>query len=456
MLSLGPAARSRVGFPGHSLALALASALLALSLGLLIATVTGPQGEGAQAIDGWHRLMSGDLRALLVFSLPCAAWLVAVAAYIRSSPARAATPVGPQVPAQDETATSPSTHLHDNMESEIPVQVRRSFRDALREDGVGLALSRPAGRQIGTAHAHKEDDEMLRRQMAAIALTTAGAISACDSMESPQRSVSKAAVEPSVGQQQASQPDPSASAPKGDGINVAGAAAKVLFHCATENGKEIVLIDRGTVIEYSFGRPRQAPELAISVPRDEVTTYQWGGVGRWMNYSVTIPNGSAKYTVFTSADRIGSDHEFEAGVVVKDGQKEVARIRCVAPIVSNLAGVNLRVESHASSAMEDAAGYRASYGRCIEDSNGATFAMLDCISDEFEHQDRRLNKAYQALTARLGKDDKSRFLGEQRQWISARDERCFYDPESGQAGRLDAAECALEMTATRAAEIELR
>lgn len=189
MLSLGPAAGSRVGFPGYALALALASALLALSLGLLTATVTGPQGEGAQAIDGWHRLMSGDLRALLVSSLPCAAWLVAVAAYIRSSPARAATPVDPQVPAQDEAATSPSTHLHDNMESEIPVQVRRSFRDALREDGVGLALSRhaqSAGLHAETEEAHKEDDEMLKRQMAAITLVAAGSIAACDATGSTQ------------------------------------------------------------------------------------------------------------------------------------------------------------------------------------------------------------------------------------------------------------------------------
>lgn len=76
------------------------------------------------------------------------------------------------------------------------------------------------------------------------------------------------------------------------------------------------------------------------------------------------------------------------------------------------------------------------------------------IDAEHEYQDGRLNKAYQALMEDLSEEDKAKLRTEQRQWIADRDERCFYDPESGQAGRLDAAECLLEMTAKRTAEIE--
>jgi len=82
--------------------------------------------------------------------------------------------------------------------------------------------------------------------------------------------------------------------------------------------------------------------------------------------------------------------------------------------------------------------------------------MQECIDAEHEYQDGRLNKVCQAVMAKLSEENKTRLRTEQRQWITNRDERCFYDPQSGQAGRLDAAECRLEMTASRAAEIESR
>ena len=141
-----PAAGSRIGFPGCSRGLALASALLALSLGLLIATVTAPQGEASKAIDGWRRLMSGDPRSLLVSAIPCLAWLAAVVAFIRNSPERAAARAGLQVPVENRVATPPSTPPYEKVEPDTPAPVRKSFRNALREDGVVLAGSRPRGR----------------------------------------------------------------------------------------------------------------------------------------------------------------------------------------------------------------------------------------------------------------------------------------------------------------------
>ena len=82
--------------------------------------------------------------------------------------------------------------------------------------------------------------------------------------------------------------------------------------------------------------------------------------------------------------------------------------------------------------------------------------MQDCIAAEYEYQDGRLNKAYRALMATLGDEEKAGLRGAQRRWLAERDERCAYDPDSGQAGRLEANECSLEMTASRAAELESR
>jgi len=99
---------------------------------------------------------------------------------------------------------------------------------------------------------------------------------------------------------------------------------------------------------------------------------------------------------------------------------------------------------------------RPSYDECISAAAGATPAMQDCIAAEYEYQDGRLNTVYKALMAKLGEDEQKTLREQQRKWIADRDEKCFYDPDSGQAGRLDAAECRLDMTANRADELEAR
>jgi hypothetical protein len=117
---------------------------------------------------------------------------------------------------------------------------------------------------------------------------------------------------------------------------------RILFRCKTTNGKQISLCDRGDTLAYSFGKDNAPSELALSVPREQATTFQWHGIGRWMNYSVTIPNGNTKYTVFTSLDRVSDEHEFEAGVIVSIDDEEIARLLCKNPIEHNLEGVDLK------------------------------------------------------------------------------------------------------------------
>lgn len=134
---------------------------------------------------------------------------------------------------------------------------------------------------------------------------------------------------------QASTNDANASCPE----------ARVLFYCATKKNKEIKLCDRGETLEYSFGETGERSELMFSLPREKASTSQWQGIGRWISYSITLPSGDAKYTVFTSANRLTDQHEFEAGVLATIGDAEVARVLCEDPVTHNIDGVDLKQEN---------------------------------------------------------------------------------------------------------------
>lgn len=117
--------------------------------------------------------------------------------------------------------------------------------------------------------------------------------------------------------------------------------SQALFSCMTKKGKQIEVCDAGATISYRFGPPA-APEIAIQVPRQQARTFQWAGMGRYMSYSVDIPNGQTVYSVFTSLDRISEKHAFEAGVNVLQKGELLATVKCSgAPTENRLEGVDL-------------------------------------------------------------------------------------------------------------------
>lgn len=119
--------------------------------------------------------------------------------------------------------------------------------------------------------------------------------------------------------------------------------SKTLFSCITTKGKQIEVCDAGKTISYSFGKPQQKPEIAVQVPRELASTYQWAGVGRTISYAVDIPNGKATYSVFYGVDRLTEDHAIEAGVNVLINNELVTTVNCSGKdIVSNLEGVDLK------------------------------------------------------------------------------------------------------------------
>lgn len=110
----------------------------------------------------------------------------------------------------------------------------------------------------------------------------------------------------------------------------------------------------------------------------------------------------------------------------------------------------------ASSVQGNDALYRAQFSTCMDRSGGVTYAMLDCIAEELDTQDARLNGAYQTLRSSLSAERKKALQAAQRLWIQYRDASCaFYnDPEGGTLQRVMANECMLRETAERAKELQ--
>ncbi|GLQ46127.1 hypothetical protein GCM10007862_11780 [Dyella lipolytica] len=101
-------------------------------------------------------------------------------------------------------------------------------------------------------------------------------------------------------------------------------------------------------------------------------------------------------------------------------------------------------------------GLRPSYDKCIDASGAATFKMLDCIDTEHAYQDKRLNKAYMSLMAKLNVSEQAGLREKEKKWIAYRDSHCALAPDGGQGQRIDSASCFLGETAKQATALDAR
>ncbi len=117
-----------------------------------------------------------------------------------------------------------------------------------------------------------------------------------------------------------------------------------VFSCTTVKGKVIEVCDSGATLDYAFGKPSAKPEIVVRVPRDQASTHQWQGIGRYHTYTVEIPNGNTTYSVFWGMDSLSEKHEVEAGVHVLIKEALAATVNCATekPIVQNLEGIDLK------------------------------------------------------------------------------------------------------------------
>jgi hypothetical protein len=118
--------------------------------------------------------------------------------------------------------------------------------------------------------------------------------------------------------------------------------AAQIFYCQTVTGRQVEVCDQGSHLEYRFGRALERPELALRVPRGMTSTWQWPGIGRYMSYRVTIPNGQTHYTVFFAVDRLSTSQTVEAGIDVSRNEEILATIACVPETLQQrLEGIDL-------------------------------------------------------------------------------------------------------------------
>lgn len=96
------------------------------------------------------------------------------------------------------------------------------------------------------------------------------------------------------------------------------------------------------------------------------------------------------------------------------------------------------------------------YAVCLDKAQAADPMILDCMSDEYERQDKRLNVAYRKLMGQLSGDRKKEFQEVQRLWLKFAEANCgfYHDPNGGTAALQMSVECSLQIRAQRAAELE--
>lgn len=100
--------------------------------------------------------------------------------------------------------------------------------------------------------------------------------------------------------------------------------------------------------------------------------------------------------------------------------------------------------------------YTKQYAICMDGAGGVTASMQECLMAETKIHDTRLNAAYKKLGEQLIPTRKKELRTAQRLWIQYRDANCsFYaDPEGGTMAVLNASDCLLRETASRAKELE--
>ena len=102
--------------------------------------------------------------------------------------------------------------------------------------------------------------------------------------------------------------------------------------------------------------------------------------------------------------------------------------------------------------------YSSYFNKCMDESEGITSNMLDCIGIETQYQDDRLNQVYKKLQQRLSQGEKLKLRDEQRAWIKSRDSKVkkIYQTESGTMASLNGESLYLELTTKQANKLESR
>ncbi|KAF2409935.1 lysozyme inhibitor LprI family protein [Pseudomonas antarctica] len=102
-----------------------------------------------------------------------------------------------------------------------------------------------------------------------------------------------------------------------------------------------------------------------------------------------------------------------------------------------------------------AAAENAALKKCMDGAN-TTADMVNCNAKEAKVQDERLNKAYKTALAAQEGDRKQKLQDVQRLWLKYRDANCAFagSATGGTIDQVNGSGCLLDMTQTRAQELE--
>jgi uncharacterized protein YecT (DUF1311 family) len=108
-----------------------------------------------------------------------------------------------------------------------------------------------------------------------------------------------------------------------------------------------------------------------------------------------------------------------------------------------------------ATALLGAAAFAFAEDRPEGNCDGSTPEIVDCLGAKTAQWDKRLNAAYKQALDDAEPKQREQLRVAQRLWVQYRDANClYYDLGQGTIARIEAGYCMLELTQTRANELE--
>lgn len=101
-------------------------------------------------------------------------------------------------------------------------------------------------------------------------------------------------------------------------------------------------------------------------------------------------------------------------------------------------------------------GLQPSYTQCLNEAADSIGASLQCMIHELDFQNKRLNKAYQSLIAKLDSALQVRLKSEENVWMQYRDFRCALVVDGINRPEQESLACKIEETGKQATDLEAR
>ena len=99
--------------------------------------------------------------------------------------------------------------------------------------------------------------------------------------------------------------------------------------------------------------------------------------------------------------------------------------------------------------------YAGEQGEPDQSCDGSTYEIVECLKAKTAQWDKRMTIAYQRMLSVGESKQREQLRVAQRLWIQYRDANClYYGLGEGTIARIDAGYCMLQMTQSRALELE--